>query len=204
MTRKGLDARAARKETTRQALLQAARALFAEKGYDGVSVTEIGKRAGVSHTLINAYFDGKAGLAYAIVQDLNDGQDAQMAGILAQDAPALERLRGLARTLLAADLEDPAMMRVLQGYAWNWNREEAVRNRAELQTFADGVLRLIAEGRAAGEIPPGWDAQVLCRGLFALYHYALRDAVMHGKTAEAATEELWPQAMALLGLPPPA
>ena len=50
--------RAAQKHATRAALLEAARAIAAERGVEAISVVEVARRAGVSHSLINAYFDG--------------------------------------------------------------------------------------------------------------------------------------------------
>ncbi len=45
---------------TRQALLDAARALFGEHGYEGTTRREIGVRAGADPALIARYFGSKA------------------------------------------------------------------------------------------------------------------------------------------------
>src|SRR3954471_24536430 len=50
---------------TRRALLQAAGALFHERGYERTTVREIGERAGVDAALIARYFGGKEGLYLA-------------------------------------------------------------------------------------------------------------------------------------------
>ncbi|HCU50061.1 MAG TPA: TetR family transcriptional regulator [Micromonosporaceae bacterium] len=52
----------------RQQLLDVARALFAEKGYDGASVEEIAHRANVSKPVVYEHFGGKEGI-YAVVVD---------------------------------------------------------------------------------------------------------------------------------------
>jgi AcrR family transcriptional regulator len=52
----------------RQQLLDVARALFAEKGYDGTSVEEIAHRADVSKPVVYEHFGGKEGI-YAVVVD---------------------------------------------------------------------------------------------------------------------------------------
>jgi AcrR family transcriptional regulator len=57
------DARA-----SRHALLEAADALFDERGYDGATVRDIGERAGVDPALIARYFGGKEGLYLATLQ----------------------------------------------------------------------------------------------------------------------------------------
>ena len=52
----------------RQQLLDVARALFAEKGFDGTSIEEIAHRAGVSKPVVYEHFGGKEGI-YAVVVD---------------------------------------------------------------------------------------------------------------------------------------
>ncbi|WP_091450924.1 TetR/AcrR family transcriptional regulator [Actinokineospora iranica] len=52
----------------RQQLLDVARALFAEKGFDGTSIEEIAHRANVSKPVVYEHFGGKEGI-YAVVVD---------------------------------------------------------------------------------------------------------------------------------------
>jgi TetR/AcrR family transcriptional regulator len=49
-------------------LLQAALEAFAEKGYDGMSVRELGRQLGVSHALLTARFGSKEGLWFAAME----------------------------------------------------------------------------------------------------------------------------------------
>ena len=55
-------------EGTKKAVLGAAEALFAEKGYDAVSLAEVGKKAGVSRGTPSYFFDSKKGLYRAVVE----------------------------------------------------------------------------------------------------------------------------------------
>lgn len=48
--------------TRKEAILQAARALFAEKGFDGASTAEIAERAGVAHGTVFHHFKTKENL----------------------------------------------------------------------------------------------------------------------------------------------
>lgn len=49
-------------QDTRAALVEAARAVFTESGYDGATVRGIAKRAGVDAAMVNHWFGGKEGL----------------------------------------------------------------------------------------------------------------------------------------------
>jgi len=67
---KATGRRAARRRdaaATREALLSAGTALFAERGYDGVRVATIAEKAGVNKAMINYHFGGKRKLYLAIV-----------------------------------------------------------------------------------------------------------------------------------------
>ncbi|MBK0866613.1 MULTISPECIES: TetR/AcrR family transcriptional regulator [unclassified Saccharopolyspora] len=55
-------------EERRQQLLDVARALFAEKGFEAASIEEIAHRAGVSKPVVYEHFGGKEGV-YAVVVD---------------------------------------------------------------------------------------------------------------------------------------
>jgi AcrR family transcriptional regulator len=49
-------------DSTREKLISSAEALFAERGFDGVSVRDIANAAGVNSALVGYYFRGKEGL----------------------------------------------------------------------------------------------------------------------------------------------
>ncbi|WP_433746973.1 TetR/AcrR family transcriptional regulator [Falsibacillus pallidus] len=55
-----------RAEETRKKILSAAGDLFSEKGYNAVSIREIAKEAGCSHTAIYLYFHDKETLLYEL------------------------------------------------------------------------------------------------------------------------------------------
>jgi AcrR family transcriptional regulator len=56
------------KEQRQLALIDAANAVFAERGYDVATTREIAERAGCAEGLIHRYFAGKRGLLLAILQ----------------------------------------------------------------------------------------------------------------------------------------
>src|SRR4051795_7747378 len=76
----------------RQQLLNVARALFAEKGFDGTSVEEIAHRANVSKPVVYEHFGGKEGI-YAVVVD------REMQALLGRMTSALDE-QGPPRLLL--------------------------------------------------------------------------------------------------------
>ena len=87
-------------EERRQQLLDVARSLFAEKGFDGASVEEIAHRANVSKPVVYEHFGGKEG-AYAVVVDREMRYLlTQMTSALAEDAHPRLLLERAANALL--------------------------------------------------------------------------------------------------------
>ena len=68
MTRTPRTGRRAGRSGTREAILDAARHLFAERGYDGASLRAIGAEAGVDAALVVHFFGTKANLLTASVR----------------------------------------------------------------------------------------------------------------------------------------
>jgi AcrR family transcriptional regulator len=56
------------KEQRRQSLINAATAVFAERGYDCATTREVAERANCAEGLIHRYFNGKRGLLLAILE----------------------------------------------------------------------------------------------------------------------------------------
>nr|WP_020644763.1 TetR family transcriptional regulator [Amycolatopsis balhimycina] len=85
-------------QDTRTALIEAARAVFAENGYDGATVRAIATRAGVDAAMVNHWFGGKEGLfAKAVLQLPFDPLELQSA---LRDGPDDELGERIVRTFL--------------------------------------------------------------------------------------------------------
>jgi TetR/AcrR family transcriptional regulator len=80
---------------TRQALVTAATALFAERGYDGVALSAIADKARVNKAMVSYHFGGKRKLYVAIVTATFTDLVARAETLLASPRPAPELLREL-------------------------------------------------------------------------------------------------------------
>lgn len=68
-------------EETRQELLAAASTIFARKGYDGASVSDIAREANLSTGTIYLHFENKAELFVATVRELAQREAAELIGV---------------------------------------------------------------------------------------------------------------------------
>src|SRR5689334_3986528 len=124
-----LIARRRDKEATKRALLAAAVAVFAERGFDGATTREVAARAGVNEGLIQRYFGGKAGLLQAIVGNMcserlvacgmappSASLKIEIATILRHETNQAAANRDFMRVLLSRALVDADLARTLKAH----------------------------------------------------------------------------------------
>lgn len=85
-----------RSEETKRAIVAAAGALFAERGFDAVTMREIAKQAGCSHTTIYIYFKDKLALLHQLSMPPLEQLKRRFESILRSDTLAPEdKVKGL-------------------------------------------------------------------------------------------------------------
>ena len=104
---------AERTETTRAALLDAARRLFAERGYAAVGTEEIVRSAGVTRGALYHHFDGKRELLAAVYEQMEEEIAARLGDSVTPGAGALETLEAGAEMFLDHCLEPEVQQIVL-------------------------------------------------------------------------------------------
>jgi AcrR family transcriptional regulator len=105
-------ANAERSEATRAALMETARAMFAERGYAAVGTEEIVRSAGVTRGALYHHFAGKAELFEAVYEDVERELVSTIAdSVMATAEDPLQALHAGTRAFLEA-CEDPALQRI--------------------------------------------------------------------------------------------
>jgi len=178
------------REQTRAKLLQAARDLFRNYGYDDVSVTEIAREAGVTHSMINVYFGGKPGLLYEIVRANNGPQLDRTRRIADSGASVRSRLSDIIRLWMEADGHDPRLLAVLHSFSWQWSPDAEAENLQDLAPFLDSLGMLIREGQSTGDFSADLDPRLSSKAIFAVYTSGMRPLVLQGETMDDAHHEI--------------
>jgi AcrR family transcriptional regulator len=129
-----LGRRAATKARTREALLEAARRVFAERGYGPASVEEIARTAGVSVGSVYVHFASKEALFTALVEDQTsvavDLKSTIVSGDPEETFAALDRL--------VSDVADSREDALLDAEVWLY----AVRHPEFADRLAEHEVRL--------------------------------------------------------------
>jgi len=94
-------------DATRRALLAAAAALFAERGFDGVSVEDVAERAQVNKALISYHFGGKRALYVAVLESGFAEMADRLTVIEGESGDAREVLHRLIQAFAAMTRERP-------------------------------------------------------------------------------------------------
>jgi AcrR family transcriptional regulator len=115
-------------QRTRQAILDAALTLFAEKGYFGTSLRDIARAVGVRESALYNYFSGKEALFHALIEAMHERRAERM-------SPFIEAATGDARSLL-----EKLTTEILTDFS-------APRAQALFRVLLSDGMRLALEGR---------------------------------------------------------
>ncbi|SDH93101.1 DNA-binding transcriptional regulator, AcrR family [Arthrobacter subterraneus] len=141
-----MTGRSLAKASRRAALLDAAAQLFAERGYNGVSIEDLGSAAGVSGPAVYRHFSGKpavlAALLAGVSQDLLEGGRA----VVAESPSPEQALRGLIEFQVDFALRNANVIRV-QDRDLSWltaEDQETVRSlqRTYVEVWVDALAEL--------------------------------------------------------------
>ena len=185
---------AERRAVTRRALLDAARSVFAEKGYHEAAAEEIVRRAGLTRGALYHHFKDKKDLFRVVVDEMEGEIDEQIEAAESAHSDLREVVMAGYRAFLDAVL-DPEMQRTffLDGpsvLGWEWREIDA---RHAVGKIEEGLASLIEEGFV--EPQP-------VRPLARLINGALLEASFFVAASEdpvAARDEAWGSMERLLG-----
>ena len=144
-----------RKAETRQRLLDAAAALFAERGIEAVSIDAIAEAADRTSGAVYAHFGGKAGLLNALLESLVDQNAAVMHAELSVAIEGDAQLAALWRTFANPPPEPSEGWMLLEHELWLYaNRHDEARSHLAAR-YAEARRMVVesldvwtAEGRA--------------------------------------------------------
>jgi AcrR family transcriptional regulator len=134
--------RALAKQRTREKIVAAAKMLFAERGYEGATIRDIAKAAGMSTGAVFASFTDKADL----FTDIAETEQAELFSVM---RIAAEGQTGRAAILAMLDaaatrqLESLALFQAIMSALWTPGLNEKVRRRLERRNAAALVLAVV-------------------------------------------------------------
>ena len=142
----------AKLERKERVILEAARTIFVEHGFDGARMQEIARRAGIGEGTIYSYYDSKAELMLAVLQRFWDGLTREAEGVMAsvQTTDFFGRLEALAQYHLNTVIVNADFINLT--FALRRNNSEVSVSRDHLRHYVAVFDRLFLRGQDRGEL----------------------------------------------------
>lgn len=180
-------------------LLRVGREVFAERGYERATTTEIAQRLGISEATVFTYFRGKRELCMRVIQDWYDEIIAAIEAGLPREAPVREQLEFVVLTHLRLFLIQGTGLCALVLSEGRTKGQDLGEGFIELQRrYTAPLMDLLARGQEAGEVRADIPLRLLRSLVFGPMEHMLWEVVITGRQidVEASARDLvallWP------------
>lgn len=184
---------AAKADETRQRIIQAARLVFSERGYDGATFQAIAARADLTRPAINHYFLSKPALYQEVMDETNEFVIGVGIKEADRETTLVGRLTAFISAAVKANAENPAGSAFIIGGVlesqrhpeWNTAENDSVRIAREF------LIRVVNDAIEHGEVAADIDASALVETLL---------VVMCGVGLYAGYVETYQEMLAVTGM----
>jgi AcrR family transcriptional regulator len=180
-------------------ILRVGREVFAERGYENATTTEIAQRLGISEATVFTYFRGKRELCRRVIQDWYDENIAAMEAGMPRRASVRDQLEFLVLTNLQVFLVQGTGICALVLSEGRAKGQDLGEGFVELQRrYTAPLMDLLARGQEAGEVRRDIPLRLLRSLVFGPIEQMLWEVVITGRQidVEASARDLvallWP------------
>jgi AcrR family transcriptional regulator len=157
------------KAETRAIILDAARSLFEERGFDGTTMRTLAAEAGVGLGTIFSHFPDKAALLMAALLDDLAQTDQRIAATLPEGAPIKDQIMLVAAAGIGYWCRRPELSATLLREMWFVTGPWAQKRHEETARFIGFVRELLEDARERGELRPGADLASTAEAMYSFY-----------------------------------
>lgn len=192
-----INRRQAAKVRTRQKVLDAARSLFAQRGYEPATIRDIARGAGMSTGAVFASFQDKAELFEAVLTE-------DMAGLTevirngAGDGSTRDRLVNALSTGYHGSIDQLPLFQAIVARSWFQPIAAETRQRAATEGLIAVISDILRAGIAAGELKQNADIALLTELTWDAYLSNYRRAAYDGWSVEQLADHIGRQVDTLL------
>lgn len=192
-----LNRRQAAKVRTRQKVLDAARNLFAERGYEPATIRDIARAAGMSTGAVFANFQDKAELFEAVLtEDMAGLAETMRNG--AGDGPTRDRLVNALSAGYHGSIDQLPLFQAIVARSWFQPVAAETRQRAATRALTEVIAGVLRDGVASGELKQDADVPLLTELTWDAYLSNYRRAAYDGWTLDQLADHVGRQVDALL------
>ena len=96
----------------RKSILEAARRLFSDNGFHGVSIADISREVNVSPAILYRHFDSKQAIYDAVVEELSSKRESYVDTVINHGTSFEDVLQGMTRTYIRSIADNPDILRI--------------------------------------------------------------------------------------------
>lgn len=161
---------AAKADETRQRIIQAARLVFSERGYDGATFQAIAARADLTRPAINHYFSSKRALYREVLNETNEFVIGAGIKKAERETTLVAQLTAFISEATRANWKNPAGSAFLISGVLESQRHPDLTgtDNDSVRISREFLLRVINEAIERGEIVADVEAKVLAEALLVL------------------------------------
>jgi AcrR family transcriptional regulator len=185
-----LTRRAMAKQQTREKVLQAAREMFIERGYEGATIRDIARAAGMSTGAVFASFTDKPELFDAILSEDFAALVDPMRDAAATAPTAREALVAMFSAAYRAHTAQLPLIQAALAASWTRTPEAEQLRRESLRPLRALVMEVLERGVERGELTRRFDLRLVSDVLWDLYLAGYRPAAFEGLSVEIQTDRL--------------
>lgn len=167
--------RRSRKEATRQRVLAAAGELFDTYGYQGSTIREIARRAGVAVGSVFTTFSSKGEILAEVMEARLEPLYAEVDRVMSHvGGSAADRLRALFAVHFTFEFRRVRLFLSHIAAAYDWTQSLSPRPYGRNERLIAAVRRVLVEGVAAGDVRADSDIDEIVELLLAAYAWTYR------------------------------
>ncbi|MET0274491.1 MAG: TetR/AcrR family transcriptional regulator [Phenylobacterium sp.] len=170
-------------------MLHAARDLFDAIGYEGATIREIARQAGVSVGSVFTTFASKGEILSQVMQDRLVPLYAELDRVMPHlRGSTADRLRTMFAVHFAFETSRTRLFLAHIAAAYDWTLPPSARPYGQTPRLQEIIRECLDQGVAAGEVDEAVDQQEIVDLLMAAYAWTYRLAITHCADAKALTE----------------
>jgi AcrR family transcriptional regulator len=158
-------------QTVPERLIDVARQLFAEQGFESTSVQDIVRAAGVTKGAMYHYFSSKDDLLHEIYAGVLRMQMERLESVVAQQLPLAERVHAAAADVVATTIESLESTTIFFRSLHQLSVDKQREVRRERRRYHETFRALIEEGQADGTFRTDVTADLCVDYFFGAVHH---------------------------------
>ena len=152
-------------------LVEVARELFADKGFERTSVQDVVSAAGVTKGAMYHYFGSKDDLLAEIYARVLRMQLSRLEAFVGADAPITDRVRDAAADVVVTTIENISSTRIFFRSLHQLAPVQQREVRDQRRTYHGRFRQMILDGQASGAFRPDVDADLIVDYFFGSVHH---------------------------------